>query len=243
MPTAGTGWISTGITFVAASPLGRDQPGQCWTAVRNAMAKAHGRLDRDGEKFLSELLWREFSYHLLHHRPDLPQKPFQRNLRISRGVRSRRFGPLATGTTGYPIVDAGMRELWATGYMHNRVRMIAASFLIKDLLIDWREGETGSGTPWSMRISPTIRRVGSGLRVPGRCGTLFPDLQSGPAGEKFDPRGHYIRKWCPELDALPDRIIHEPWENDFNVKIKYSSPMVDHQMARNRALQALKSLA
>ena len=127
------------------------------------------------------------------------------------------------GRTGYPIVDAGMRELWATGYMHNRVRMIAASFLIKHLLIDWREGERWF---WDTLVDADIANnsaswqwvAGSGADAAPYFRIFNPVLQ----GEKFDPQGLYIRKWCPELSTLPDRLIHEPWKADSNVKIKYS---------------------
>ena len=146
------------------------------------------------------------------------------------------------GRTGYPIVDAGMRELWATGYMHNRVRMIAASFLIKHLLIDWREGEKWF---WDTLVDADIANnsaswqwvAGSGADAAPYFRIFNPVVQ----GEKFDPQGLYIRKWCPELSTLPDRLIQEPWKADSNVKIKYPAPMVDHKMARSRALQALKS--
>ena len=209
---------------------GEISPAQCWTAIRSAMAKAHGKLDRDGEKFLSELLWREFSYQLLHHWPDLPSRSFQAKFEDF----PWRHDPKALrawqqGRTGYPIVDAGMRELWATGYMHNRVRMIAASFLIKDLLIDWREGEKWF---WDTLVDADIANnsaswqwvAGSGADAAPYFRIFNPVLQ----GEKFDPDGAYIRKWCPELDLS---ALHQP-----------AQPIVDHGMARDRALQALKSL-
>ena len=224
---------------------GEISPAQCWTAMRDAMAKAHGRLDRDGEKFLSELLWREFSYHLLHQRPDLTSRAFQAKFEDF----PWRHDPDALlawqeGRTGYPIVDAGMRELWSTGYMHNRARMIAASFLIKDLLIDWREGETWF---WDTLVDADIANnsaswqwvAGSGADAAPYFRIFNPVLQ----GEKFDPQGIYVRKWCPELRGLPDRDVHRPWEADSGAGTNYPSPIVDHKMARERALRALKSLA
>lgn len=223
---------------------GEISPVQCWTAIRSAMAAAHGRLDRQGEKFLSELLWREFSYHLLHHRPDLPGKAFQAKFEAF----PWRHDPKALqawqrGETGYPIVDAGLRELWTTGYMHNRVRMIAASFLIKDLLIDWRDGETWF---WDTLVDADLANnaaswqwvAGSGADAAPYFRIFNPVLQ----GEKFDPDGDYVRKWCPQLRDLPKAVIHRPWEHDSNVK-GYPPRMVDHAAARERALLALKSLA
>jgi deoxyribodipyrimidine photo-lyase len=209
-------------------------PLQCWTAIRSAMARAHGKLDRNGEKFLSELLWREFSYHLLHHWPDLPAKSFQEKFE---GFPWRHDAKALTawqqGRTGYAIVDAGMRELWTTGTMHNRVRMIAASFLVKDLLIDWRAGEEWF---WDTLLDADIANnsaswqwvAGSGADAAPYFRIFNPVLQS----EKFDPDGAYIRKWCPELSDLSKDDIHRP-----------QHPIVDHAMARARALQAFKSLA
>ncbi|MBK1870809.1 deoxyribodipyrimidine photo-lyase [Aestuariivirga sp. YIM B02566] len=223
---------------------GEISPVQCWTAIRSAMAAAHGRLDRQGEKFLSELLWRDFSYHLLHHWPDLPSTAFQEKF----AAFPWRHDPKALrvwqrGETGYPIVDAGLRELWATGYMHNRVRMIAASFLIKDLLIDWRQGETWF---WDTLVDADIANnaaswqwvAGSGADAAPYFRIFNPVLQ----GEKFDPEGDYVRKWCPELRDLPNAVIHRPWEHEAGVK-GYPARIVDHAAARHRALLALKSLS
>jgi deoxyribodipyrimidine photo-lyase len=212
---------------------GEISPAQCWTAIRSAMAKVRGKLDRDGEKFLSELLWREFSYHLLHHWPDLPSTSFQAKFEGFpwRGD-PKALAAWQRGKTGYPIVDAGMRELWATGYMHNRVRMIVASFLIKDLLIDWREGEKWF---WDTLVDADIANnsagwqwvAGSGADAAPYFRIFNPVLQS----EKFDPDGSYLRKWCPELRRRSDGDIHQPRQ-----------AVVDHGMARARALAALKSL-
>jgi deoxyribodipyrimidine photo-lyase len=170
---------------------------------------------------------------LLHHRPDLPSTSFQ----VKFESFPWRHDPKALaawqhGRTGYPIVDAGMRELWATGYMHNRVRMIAASFLIKDLLIDWREGEKWF---WDTLVDADIANnsaswqwvAGSGADAAPYFRIFNPVLQ----GEKFDPDGTYIRKWCPELRDLPGGVIHQPRQ-----------ALVDHSMARARAMAALKSL-
>jgi deoxyribodipyrimidine photo-lyase len=222
---------------------GEISPLQCWHAVTSAMAKANGRLDGAGEKFLSELLWREFSYHLISHWPDLPHKPFRAEFAAfpwhsdKKGLRAWQ-----RGQTGYPIVDAGMRELWATGFMHNRVRMIAASFLIKDLLIDWREGERWF---WNTLVDADIANnaaswqwvAGSGADAAPYFRIFNPVLQ----GEKFDPDGNYARRWIPEIAHLPNSVIHKPWQSGDDVR-DYPKPIVDHGIARDRALEALRQI-
>jgi deoxyribodipyrimidine photo-lyase len=224
-------------------------PAQCWHAVRAAMNHAGGKLDRAGEKFLKEVLWREFSYHLLHHWPTLPDKPFKPEYADFPWAEDP-VGLKAwqKGLTGYPIVDAGMRELWATGIMHNRVRMIAASFLIKDLLVPWQAGERWF---WDTLVDADIGSNSASWQWVAGCGAdaapyfrIFnPVLQ----GEKFDPDGGYVRRWVPELSRMPKEFVHKPWEAPELVKRAagaeaYPPPIVDHGMARDRALAALKSV-
>jgi deoxyribodipyrimidine photo-lyase len=221
---------------------GEISPLQCWQAVRSAMERDPGRFDRAGEKFLKELLWREFSYHLLHHWPDLPETPFRREF-AEFPWRSDKQALRAwqQGRTGYPIVDAGMRELWTTGFMHNRVRMIVASFLIKDLLIPWQEGEAWF---WDTLVDADIANnaaswqwvAGSGADAAPYFRIFNPVLQA----EKFDPDGDYVRQWVPELAHLPADKIHRPW--DTADQGGYPARIVDHDMARKRALAALKSV-
>jgi deoxyribodipyrimidine photo-lyase len=220
---------------------GEISPLQCWQAVRSAMDKAHGRLDRSGEVFLKELLWREFSYHLIHHWPDLPETAFRPEFNDF-PWRSDEIALRAwqQGRTGYPLVDAGMRELWATGYMHNRVRMITASFLIKHLLLPWQEGEKWF---WDTLVDADIANnaaswqwvAGSGADAAPYFRIFNPTLQA----EKFDPNGDYVRKWVPELGQQPASVIHRPWLAEG--RLDYPSPIVDHDMARKRALAALKA--
>ena len=223
---------------------GEISPAQCWVAVRGAMAQARGKLDSAGEKYLKEILWREFSYHILHHRRDLPEAPFREEF----SAFPWRNDPHALkkwqqGMTGYPIVDAGMRELWATGTMHNRVRMIASSFLTKDLLLSWTEGAKWF---WDTLVDADIASNSASWQWVAGCGAdaapyfrIFnPVLQ----GEKFDPEGAYVRRWVPELCDLPSNLIHRPWEAQLELRNGYPAPLIDHGFARNRALAALKQL-
>jgi deoxyribodipyrimidine photo-lyase len=222
---------------------GEISPAQVWLAVRNIMASAHGRLDRAGEKFLKELLWREFSYHLLHHWPKLPVEPFRPEFVDFPWIPDKELlRKWQRGETGYPIVDAGMRELWATGFMHNRVRMITASFLIKHLLQDWRQGETWF---WDTLVDADIASnaaswqwvAGSGADAAPYFRIFNPVLQ----GEKFDPHGIYVRRWLPELADLPASLIHKPWQAEV-LSSGYQEPLIEHGFARNRALAALQQL-
>jgi deoxyribodipyrimidine photo-lyase len=231
---------------------GEISPAQCWHAVRAAQLAAGGRLDKPAEKFLKEVLWREFSYHLLHHWPTLPEKPFRPEFAAfpwsdnPKGLKAWQ-----NGRTGYPIVDAGLRELWVTGTMHNRVRMIAASFLIKDLLVPWQDGERWF---WDTLVDADIASNAASWQWVAGCGAdaapyfrIFnPVLQ----GEKFDPQGSYVRKWLPELARLPDEFLHQPWQapalvlKAAGVELgkNYPHPVVDHGAARDRALAAFKEI-
>jgi deoxyribodipyrimidine photo-lyase len=227
--------------------FGEIGPRQVWRAVLAAMEAGHAPADQ-AAKFLAELGWREFNHHLLFHWPDLPTANFKPD--FDRFVW--RDDPAAlkawqTGQTGYPIVDAGMRELWATGFMHNRVRMIVASFLIKHLMIDWREGEAWfRDTLVDADIAQNAANwqwvAGSGADASPWFRIFNPITQ----GEKFDPDGVYVRRWCPELAKLPNDVIHQPWTASegrlvaAGVKLgrTYPHPIVDHAAARARALDA-----
>jgi deoxyribodipyrimidine photo-lyase len=197
------------------------------------------------EKFLTELGWREFAYHLLFHGGDLAGRNFRREFDAFPWLEEE--GALEAwrrGRTGYPIVDAGLRELWSTGWLHNRVRMIAASFLVKDLLIDWRAGERWF---WDTLVDADLASnatgwqwvAGSGADAAPYFRVFNPVLQ----GEKFDPTGDYVRRWVPELAGLPADAIHRPWtaERPLPPEI-YPARIVEHDAARVRALQAFRSL-
>lgn len=232
--------------------FGEASPNQLWHAAKAEMAKAAGKLDKTGETFLKEVLWREFSYHLLHHWPDLPDNPFKPEYANFPWAKNRKgLKEWQKGLTGYPIVDAGMRELWRTGFMHNRVRMIAASFLIKDLLIPWQEGERWF---WDTLVDADIGAnaaswqwvAGSGADAAPYFRIFNPVLQ----GEKFDPDGAYVRAHVPELARMPAEFIHKPWEapalvlHAAGVKLgeNYPERIIEHDFARDRALAALKTL-
>ena len=222
---------------------GEISPHQVWHATALAMARAQGKLDTGGEKFLNEILWREFAYHLLHHWPAFPTQSFRPEYEAFPWVKDDAgLHRWQRGETGYPIVDAGMRELWATGTMHNRVRMIAASFLIKHLQIDWREGQRWF---WDTLVDADIANNSAGWQWVAGCGAdaspyyrIFnPILQ----GSKFDPEGDYVKRWVPELNDVPAEHIHAPWEMAVPPK-NYPAPMVDHAAARIRAMAAFQQI-
>lgn len=209
-------------------------------------------MPRGVETYLSEIAWREFSYHLLFHFPQLPSLPFRTEFSDFQWENDRKaLSAWQRGATGYPIVHAGMRELWTTGWMHNRVRMIVASFLIKDLLIDWRIGEEWF---WDTLVDADLASNSASWQWVAGCGAdaapyfrvFNPTLQ----GSKFDPDGNYVRKWVPELANLPDRLIHAPWtakpielaDVDVELRRDYPLPIVDHSTARNRALERYKRI-
>jgi deoxyribodipyrimidine photo-lyase len=203
---------------------------------------------RDVEKFQAELAWREFSSHLLFHFPDLATTNLQSRFDHFPWRKDKvALRAWQKGQTGYPIVDAGMRQLWTTGWMHNRVRMIVASFLVKHLLIDWRDGEAWF---WDTLVDADPANnpaswqwvAGSGADAAPYFRIFNPTLQ----GTKFDPNASYVREWVPELAKLPDDVIHTPWLADTSELKKagvvlgktYREPIVDHAMARKRALEA-----
>jgi len=214
-------------------------------AVEGAAA-AGPAVQRDAEKFMAELGWRDFAAALLYRHPDLATRPLRREFeRFPWRDDEESFRAWAHGRTGYPIVDAGMRQLWRTGTMHNRVRMIAASFLIKHLLIDWRRGEQwfwDTLTDADPASNPMGWQwvAGSGADAAPYFRIFNPVLQA----EKFDPDGAYARRWVPELAQLAAPEIHAPWRASTEALARagvvlgktYPQPIVDHAAARARAL-------
>ena len=228
--------------------FGEISPRQVWHAARFAAAE-HPRLSADIDKFLSELGWREFCRHLLFDVPDLATRNLQPSFDAFPWKHdAKALHAWQRGQTGYPIVDAGMRELWHTGVMHNRVRMVVASFLVKHLLIDWRHGEQWF---WDTLVdadpgsNPASWQwvAGSGADAAPYFRVFNPILQ----GEKFDPDGAYVRRWVPELAQLPDKLIHQPWtatplelaSAGVELGKTYPQPIVDHKAGRERALARL----
>jgi deoxyribodipyrimidine photo-lyase len=223
---------------------------QVWRAVERATR--HHHWEAQGEKFFAELGWREFNHHLLFERPDLPDHNFKAAFDdFPWRTDQRAFAAWTRGRTGYPMVDAGMRELWATGYMENRVRMIAASFLIKHLLIDWRAGERWF---WDTLLDASPANnvlnwqwvAGSGADA----APFFRIFNPFGQGEKFDPEGAYVRRWVPELAKLTSKYIHQPWTAPADILeaagvelgSTYPKPIIDHDLARKRALEAFKAV-
>lgn len=229
--------------------MGEITPFQIW----HAASQAKNASSRDIDKFRSEVGWREFAYHLLFHFPELASDNFNGTFDAFPWAAPdpEHLAAWQKGATGYPIVDAGMRELWTTGWMHNRVRMIVASFLIKHLLIDWREGEAWF---WDTLVDACPANnpaswqwvAGSGADAAPYYRIFNPILQ----GEKFDGDGAYVRKWVPEIASLPDQFLHKPWEAPLlvlkaaGVRLgeTYPKPIIEHEKARKRALSAFQSL-
>jgi deoxyribodipyrimidine photo-lyase len=232
-----------GTSMLSPHPhFGEISPAQVWHAVSASEASA------GTEKLETELLWREFALHLLAHHQDMPDKP----LRPSFAAVRWRHDPVGLrawqrGRTGVPIVDAGMRQLWNTGWMHNRVRMITASFLVKHLLIRWQEGAAWF---WDTLVDADLANnsmgwqwvTGSGADAAPYFRIFNPVLQA----RKFDPNGAYVRRWVPELAGLSASDIHAPWEAPEHARRRagvelgrtYPKPIVDLVEGRRRALAA-----
>ena len=249
---------------------GRDVPGEAWTSrlsphlafgeigprqiIRacESLRVTRPDLDRSLDKFLSEIGWREFAYSLLFQFPDLETRAFKSAydafpwLDDPAGLEAWK-----RGRTGYPMVDAGMRELWTTGFMHNRVRMLCASFLVKHLLVDWRHGEAWF---WDTLVdADRANNAASWQWVAGSgadAAPYFRIFSPMGQGEKFDTGGAYVRRWVPELSRLPDAALHSPWAADPAVLSRagvvlgktYPHPIVEHGFARQRALASLKTI-
>ena len=227
--------------------LGEISPARVWHATRRLEAPKD-----DVIQFRKELAWREFCYHLHFHFPALAERNWNDRFDDFPWEKDERNFRLWTrGLTGYPIVDAGMRQLWKHGWMHNRVRMITASFLIKHLMIDWRRGEKwfrDTLVDADAASNPANWQwvAGSGADASPFFRIFNPILQ----GEKFDPDGRYVRAFVPELERLDPAFIHKPFDAPASVLEKagielgktYPRPIVDHSKARERALAAYKSL-
>ncbi len=233
----GTSRLSPYLHFGEISPI------QIWHAVA----------DRPGaEPYLRQLAWREFAYHLLVENPETTREPFQKEFRHFPWRRNaRRLRSWQKGQTGYPIVDAAMHQLWTTGWMHNRARLVVASFLVKHLLIPWQEGAA-----WFLDtlVDADLANNTMGWQWVAGCGVdaapYFRIFNPITQGEKFDPDGSYLRRWVPELAGLPNEWIHKPWEAPplmlaaagVQLGTSYPRPLVDHAEARQAALEAFQEM-
>jgi deoxyribodipyrimidine photo-lyase len=229
--------------------FGEISPRQIWNGVKQT-AEAHSisTVVWKSWQFVAELGWREFAHHLLFHFPKMPGRPLRPEFNKLPWRQNRTWlKSWQRGQTGYPMVDAGMRELWATGWMHNRVRMIAGSFLVKDLLLPWQEGERWF---WDTLVDADLANNSLGWQWVAGCGAdampFFRIFNPVGQGERYDAHGVYVRRWVPELARLPDKWIHRPWEapeavlHEAGVKIgrAYPKPLISHTVAREVALEA-----
>ena len=226
---------------------------QVWHAARSrAHAAGGGAVEKGVWAFLRELSWRDFNHNLLYHTPAMVSENYQGKFdRFPWHGDEEAFAAWTAGRTGYPVVDAGMRELWSTGFMHNRIRMVTASFLVKHLLVPWQWGEA-----WfrdTLVDADLANNVANWQWVAG-CGAdaapYFRIFNPMTQGEKFDPEGAYVRRWVPELADLPTRFLHAPWTADpvtleaagVRLGSSYPEPIVDHKQARARALEAYEAV-
>lgn len=241
----GTSGLSPHLAF------GEIAPTQIWRATQSRIAS--GEIDEDSAMvFLSEIVWREFSYVLLYHYPNLADENYNKNFSAMPWRESNEdYKAWCEGQTGYPIVDAGMRQLWQTGWMHNRVRMIVASFLTKHLLIKWQKGEdwfwdTLVDADPASNAASWQWTAGTGADAAPYFRVFNPITQ----GQKFDATGDYVRKWCPELAKLPNKFLFSPWEADpvtlasasVTLGETYPHPIVEHKIGRERALAAYEEV-
>jgi deoxyribodipyrimidine photo-lyase len=227
---------------------GEVSPRRLWHEVKQSLGDGHP----ENDPYLRQLAWREFSHHLLYHFPHSTTAPLRAVFDAfpwnedESAVRRWR-----AGRTGYPFVDAGMRELLATGWMHNRARMVAASFLVKHLTIHWLEGARWF---WETLVDADLANNTMGWQWVAGCGAdaapYFRVFNPVTQGRRHDPDGTYIRKWLPELTSLPDEFIHAPWEAPVStvraagvtIGGNYPAPIVEHSAARARALEAYDSI-
>lgn len=234
--------------------FGEISPRQILYRAKQSLEEQSSKDDKKAvQVYLSEIGWREFAHHIMYHFPDTLTEPLRDNFNNFpwRDDNLQYLKAWQKGLTGFPIVDAGMRQLWAIGWMHNRVRMIVASFLTKDLLISWK---LGAEWFWDTLVDADLASNTFGWQWTAGCGAdaapffrIFnPILQ----GKKFDPEGDYVRQWVPELKNLPNKWIHEPWTASpevlesagINLGETYPNPIVDHGLARNKALEIYQSI-
>ena len=239
MDLSGTSRLSADLKFGTLSVR------QVWTEVKAAAGETAA-----GQSFLNELVWREFAYSTLWDRPELLEKPFRPGFIDFPWIWNQQFWRAwITGTTGYPVVDASARQLLGEGFVHNRARMISASFLTKHLLIDYRRGEAHymkylTDGDWPQNNAGWQWSAGCGCDAQPYFRIFNPVTQ----GQKFDPQGDYVRRWVPEIARMPAQWIHRPWEAPPSVLLNagvnlgenYPAPIVEHQAARLRFLEVAR---
>ncbi len=226
--------------------FGEISPKQVWLAAQKQSATEGRRV------YLSEIGWREFAYHILYHFPETAEKPMDKRFENFPWDNDQKaLKAWQKGQTGYPIVDAGMRQLWETGWMHNRVRMIVASFLTKDLLLPWQEGAAWF---WDTLVDGDLASNSMGWQWAAGSGAdaapFFRIFNPISQGERFDKDGRYVRRWVPEIAQLPNKYLHKPWEApplvlmeaDVELGKTYPEPLVDHKEARKAALEAFDTI-
>ena len=226
--------------------FGEISPNQVWYLIRSLAD------NKDVDHFCSELGWREFSYSQLYNNPELPLKNLQQKFDNFPWIENEKFlRAWQEGRTGVPMVDAGMRELWQTGYMHNRLRMIVGSFLVKNLRLHWHHGERWF---WDTLLDADLATNSTGWQWVAGCGAdaapYFRIFNPVTQGQKFDPEGDYIRDYVPELTKLPNKYLFCPWEAPesvlheagVNLGETYPHPIVDIKQSRDAALEAFQSL-
>ncbi|MGC3970726.1 MAG: deoxyribodipyrimidine photo-lyase [Pirellulales bacterium] len=232
--------------------FGEIGPRQIREALQVYAHRGDARHKKAAAGFLRQIYWREFAHHLLHHFPHTPQQPLREKFaKFPWHKNAKHLRAWQQGQTGYPIVDAGMRQLWRTGWMHNRVRMIVGSFLVKDLLLAW---QSGAAWFWDTLVDADLANNTLGWQWIGGCGAdaapYFRVFNPTSQGEKFDPAGDYVRRFVPELSKLPAKWIHRPAEAPAEVLAAagielgetYPRPIVDHAEAREAALAALRTI-
>ncbi len=244
---AGTSRLSPYLHF------GEISPRQVWAGLsRFARQKGIPEPVWKGWQFVSEIGWREFAAYLLYHFPDTEREPLRQEFtRFPWDNERTHLRAWKKGLTGYPIVDAGMRELWHLGWMHNRVRMIVASFLVKHLLIPWQDGADWF---WDTLVDADLASNTLGWQWTAGCGAdaapYFRIFNPITQGEKFDPEGDYVRRWVPEIAGLPNKFLNRPWEAPpevldaakLRLGLDYPNPVVDHREARQRALAGYEQM-
>lgn len=226
--------------------FGQISPNQAWYAARALGINDNVKI------FCSELGWREFSYYLLYHFPKLNKKNWNKKFDNFPWKKNKKaLNAWQKGQTGYPIVDAGMRELWQTGFMHNRIRMVVASFLIKNCLIDWRDGEQWF---WDCLVDADLASNSASWQWVAGCGAdaapYFRIFNPITQGQKFDKQGEYTKHYVPELAKLPIKYLFNPWDAPDEVLKTagitlgkdYPKPIVDLKASRERALMAYQKI-